>query len=211
MELGGKASAVVLDDADVQKAGQQCALGSFLHSGQICMSTERILVHKDIKPEFVQAFTSAVENIFGASEAPVLINAAGAQKNKDLVSKAVKQGANVLYGDYEKQELHPETKEESNTRLRPIIVDGVSKDMDLYYAESFGPSVSLIEISSDEEAIQIANDTEYGLSGAIFTENLARGIRIAKQIESGYVRPESFRSPVLVKARNADCSAVLSI
>jgi acyl-CoA reductase-like NAD-dependent aldehyde dehydrogenase len=69
--------------------------------------------------------------------------------------------------------------------MRPIIVDGVNKNMDLFHTESFGPSVSVIEISSDEEAIEIANDTEYGLSGAIFTENLGRGLRIAKQIESG--------------------------
>lgn len=69
--------------------------------------------------------------------------------------------------------------------MRPIVVDGVKKDMDLFYTESFGPSVSVIEISSDEEAVEIANDTDYGLSGAVFTENLARGLRIAKQIETG--------------------------
>lgn len=186
MELGGKASAIVLEDADLNKAAVQCALGSFLHSGQICMATERILVHKDIKAKFIEAFKGAAEGIFGGEKpAPVLVQSAGVDKNKRLITEAVKAGAKVVHGDHEKDESHPETKEVSKTRMRPIIVDGVTKDMELYHTESFGPSVSVIEVASDEEAIEIANDTEYGLSGAVFTENLARGIRVAKQIESG--------------------------
>ncbi|KAF2263556.1 aldehyde dehydrogenase [Lojkania enalia] len=188
MELGGKASAIVLDDADLKKAATHCALGAFLHSGQICMATERILVHKHVKAQFVEAFKGASEGIFGGEKpAPVLVQSAGVDKNKRLVSEAVKAGAKIIHGDHEKEEYHPETKEVSKTRMRPIIVDGVNKNMELYHTESFGPSVSLIEISSEDEAIQIANDTEYGLTSAVFTENLARGIRVAKQIESGAV------------------------
>lgn len=186
LELGGKASAIVLDDANLQTAATQCALGAFLHSGQICMSSERILVHKNIKPQFIEAFKGAVEGIFGGDKpAPVLVAAPGVEKNKRLVADAVKNGAKVVHGDHERDEKHPETNEPSGTRMRPIIVDGVNKDMELFHTESFGPSVSVIEISSDEEAIEIANDTDYGLSGAVFTENLGRGLRIAKQIESG--------------------------
>jgi acyl-CoA reductase-like NAD-dependent aldehyde dehydrogenase len=179
MELGGKASAIVLEDAELKNAATQCALGAFLHSGQICMSSERILVHKDIKPKFIEAFKEAVEGIFGGEKpAPVLVASVGVDRNKRLISEAVKAGATVVYGDHEKQE-------EFDTHMRPVIVDGVKKHMDLFYTESFGPSVSVIEISSDEEAIEIANDTDYGLSGAIFTENLGRGLRMAKQIETG--------------------------
>jgi len=179
MELGGKASAIVLDDAELKNAATQCALGAFLHSGQICMSSERILVHKDIKSKFVAAFKEAVENIFGGDKpAPVLVAAAGVERNKRLISEAVKAGAQVVHGDHTKQE-------ELDTHMRPVIVDNVTKEMDLFYTESFGPSVSIVEISDDEEAVEIANDTDYGLSGAVFTENLARGLRIAKQIESG--------------------------
>ncbi|OAK94144.1 salicylaldehyde dehydrogenase [Phaeosphaeriaceae sp. SRC1lsM3a] len=181
MELGGKASAIVLDDAELKNAATQCALGAFLHSGQICMSSERILVHKSIKPQFLEAFKGAVEGIFGGDKpAPVLVNAVGVERNKKLISQAVEAGATVIYGDHKQDEKH-------NTHMRPIVVDGVKKDMDLFYTESFGPSVSVIEISSDEEAVEIANDTDYGLSGAVFTENLARGLRIAKQIETGAV------------------------
>lgn len=186
MELGGKASAIICEDADLKNAATQCALGAFLHSGQICMSSERVLVHKDIKPQFLEALKGAVEDIFGGDKpAPVTIIPAAIEKNKKLISDAVSKGANVVYGDHEKEELHPETKEPSNTRMRPVIVEGVKKGMDLFYTESFGPSVSVIEFTTDEEAIEIANDTDYGLSGAVFTESLGRGLRIAKQIEAG--------------------------
>jgi acyl-CoA reductase-like NAD-dependent aldehyde dehydrogenase len=186
MELGGKASAIVLDDANLKNAATQCALGAFLHSGQICMSSERILVHKSIKPQFLDAFKGAVEAIFGGDKpAPVVINAAGVDKNRRLVSDAVKAGAKVVHGDHEQEEVHPETQKTSATRMRPVVLDGVTPNMDIFYTESFGPSVSVIEISSEEEAVQIANDTDYGLSAAIFTESLGRGLRVAKQIESG--------------------------
>lgn len=188
MELGGKASAIVLEDADLNNAATQCALGAFLHSGQICMSSERILVHKNIKPQFIDALKSAVENIFGGDKpAPVTVTKAAVEKNKKLVANAVENGAKVIHGDHSKDELHPETNEVSSTRMRPVIVDGVKKGMDLFHTESFGPTVSIFEIASDEEAVELANDTEYGLSGAVFTENLARGLKIAKQIETGYV------------------------
>ncbi|KAF2201003.1 aldehyde dehydrogenase [Delitschia confertaspora ATCC 74209] len=193
LELGGKASAIVLDDADINKAATQCALGSFLHTGQICMSTERILVHKSIKDDFIKAFRGAVEGIFGGSDkpAPVAVMEASIARNKHLISDAVSKGAEILHGNHELDELHPETKEVSRTRMRPIIVGGVNKDMEIYHTESFGPSVSVIEIESEEQAIEIANDTEYGLTGAVFTENLARGLRIARQIESGAIHINS--------------------
>tara|TARA_R110002003_G_scaffold140_2_gene12768 strand:- start:18025 stop:19005 length:981 start_codon:yes stop_codon:yes gene_type:complete len=192
MELGGKASAIVLEDADLKNAATQCALGAFLHSGQICMSSERVLVHKNIKSEFIEAFKQSVEGIFGGDKpAPVVVASPAIERNKRLISEAVKAGASVVHGDHEKDEVHPETQEKSATRMRPVIVDGVNKDMDLFYTESFGPSVSVIDISSDEEAVEIANDTDYGLSAAVFTKDLARGLRIAKQIESGAVHINS--------------------
>ncbi|KAF2755338.1 aldehyde dehydrogenase [Pseudovirgaria hyperparasitica] len=185
MELGGKASAIVLDDADVQRAAEQCALGAFLHSGQICMSTERILVHKAIMAEFIPALQAAVTKAFPTDKpAPILIQPAGVTKNKSLISNAVENGAKILHGD-------PNLSEASNTRLRPIIVGDVTEKMDIYKTESFGPSVSVIEVQSEEEAVRIANDTEYGLSAAVFTENLNRGLRVAKQIESGAVHINS--------------------
>ena len=82
-------------------------------------------------------------------------------------------------------------KEQSAYRIRPVIISDVKKEMDIFYTESFGPTVSLIAVDSDEEAIEIANDTDYGLSGAVFTESLGRGLKIAKEIDSGAIHINS--------------------
>ncbi|KAF7191102.1 Salicylaldehyde dehydrogenase [Pseudocercospora fuligena] len=185
MELGGKASAIVCEDANIQNAAFQVALGSFLHAGQICMATERVLVHRKIIDEFASALKEAVPKIYDPKGGePVLVAKAGAEKNHKLRQDAVAKGAKVVYGD-------PGSNNSSNYRIQPLIVQDTKKDMDLWYTESFGPTLSLIPIESDEEAIDIANDTEYGLSGAVFTTNLGRGLKIAKEIDSGAIHINS--------------------
>lgn len=179
MELGGKASAIVCEDANLSHAAFQCALGSFLHAGQICMATERILVNRKILEPFGKALKEASDKIYApGADAPVLIAKPGVEKNQKLRADAVAKGARIVHGEAEDKEASP-------YRIRPTIISDVSKEMDIFYTESFGPTVSLIAVDSDQEAIDMANDTEYGLSGAIFTESLARGLRIAKEIESG--------------------------
>ncbi|KAK0884452.1 hypothetical protein LTR87_001795 [Friedmanniomyces endolithicus] len=185
MELGGKASAIVCEDAEVESAAMQCAMGAFIHAGQVCMATERILVNRKILDKFAEALKGASEKIYAAEgEAPVLVAKATVEKNHKLLADAVAKGGKVIAGDVD-------PREDSAYRMRPVIVSDVKKGMDLYYTESFGPSVSLIAVESDEEAIEIANDTEYGLSGAVFTQNLGRGLKIAKQIDSGAVHINS--------------------
>ncbi|TVY33616.1 Vanillin dehydrogenase [Lachnellula subtilissima] len=181
LELGGKAGAIVLEDADIENAALQCATGAFLHSGQICMTTERIIIHESIAAAFSEAFAATVNQVFPPSKpAPVLVTSAAIAKNHRLISHAVKKGANILLGDLN-------AKEESATRMRPIVVTGVNNDMDLFHEESFGPSVSLITVGSEEEAIKVANDTKYGLSASVFTRSLERGLRVARSIQSGAV------------------------
>ena len=181
MELGGKAPAIVLDDADLKLAAQGFALGAFLHSGQICMSTERILVQKSVSAAFAEELKGAIEAIFPSSaEALVLMSPAGVKKNKALLEDAKEKGAEVIFGDINAEEAQAE-------RMRPVVIKGVKKEMDLWYTESFGPTVSFIEIEDEAEGIKIANDTEYGLASAVFTKDLARGLRVAKRIESGAV------------------------
>ncbi len=181
LELGGKAPAIVWEDADLDNAAFQCALGAFVNSGQVCMSTERILVHKNVRAAFEPKLNAAIDKLFGPSgEAPVLIQSAAVEKNKTLVKDAVDKGASILYGD-------AAAEESSKTRMRPIVIGGVKENMDIYKTESFGPTVALYEIETEEEALRIANDTEYGLSSAVFTEDLRRGLRIAKGIETGAV------------------------
>jgi acyl-CoA reductase-like NAD-dependent aldehyde dehydrogenase len=181
LELGGKASAIVWEDADLDNAATQCALGAFLNSGQICMSTERILVHKSIRAAFEPKLLGAINAIFGApNPPPTLINPAGVTKNHTLIQDALTKGATVLYGN-------PQEPAPAPAQMRPIVISGVTPDMAIYKTESFGPTVSLYEISTEEEALRITNDTEYGLTSAVFTEDLRRGLRFASEIESGAV------------------------
>lgn len=152
------------------------------------MATERIIVQSPIAAAFSEALKVAISQIFPSSApAQILVTAAGVQKNEKLITQAVSKGAKLLVG-----ELNPE--QISDTRMRPFVVEGVNRDMDLYYQESFGPTVSLFTADSEDEAIAIANDTEYGLSSAVFTSDLATGLRVAKQIESGYVNAVSLIS-----------------
>lgn len=197
LELGGKAPTVVLDDADIEKAALGAAIGSFMHvslpsvslrtnrqltyiqTGQVCMCTERIIVHRSIADKFREALKAAINNVLGGPNAElVAINAGAIAKNKALVRDAISKGGRVLLGD-------PDAQGASDTRMSAVIVENVTKDMDIYEDESFGPTASLFVVDSDEEAIKLANDTEYGLSAAVYTENLARGLYVAGQIESG--------------------------
>lgn len=143
------------------------------------MATERILVHSSIIQPFSTALKAAIENIYPSNgPGPILALPTIVTKNKEMINQAVSRGAKLVFGDLN-------TKETSQTRMRPIVLENVNKDMDIYRQESFGPSVSLFTIESEEEAVAIANDTEYGLSAAVFTKDLAAGLRIARQIESG--------------------------
>ncbi|KAK7598563.1 hypothetical protein V3481_000186 [Fusarium oxysporum f. sp. vasinfectum] len=185
LELGGKASAIVLKDADVKKAATSCAVGAFIHGGQVCMSTERILVHRSISDEFSAALKEATQGLFGSGKPPfVLVNSAAVQKNKGLVADAVAKGATTLLGDAEAVEDQP-------TKMRPVIVSNVSKEMNIYHTESFGPTVSLLTFDTEDEALAIANDTDYGLSGAVFSEDLKAAMRVARKYESGAVHINS--------------------
>lgn len=128
-------------------------------------------MHRSIADEFREVLKVAVNNILeGPNAELVIIKACAIAKNKDMVRDAISKGGRILLGDLD-------TQVASATRMRTIVVE-----MDIYHAESFGPTTSLFVVDSDEEAISLANDTEYGLSAAAYTENLARGLQ---QIDSG--------------------------
>ncbi|KAJ2893191.1 aldehyde dehydrogenase domain-containing protein [Zalerion maritima] len=183
LELGGKAPAIVWEDADVENAAQGCAVGAFLHAGQICMSTERIVVHKNVRSKFETALQGAVSKIFPGEL--TLINTVAVEKNKKLLADAVGKGAKVVTGDPKQEGTN------GTAKMKPVVVSGVTPKMDLYMTESFGPTVSIIEVETEEEALRIANDTDYGLTSAVFTEDLRRGLRLAKGIETGAVHINS--------------------
>ncbi|KAJ5364011.1 vanillin dehydrogenase [Penicillium cataractarum] len=173
LELGGKASAIVLNDANLETAVAGIKMGAFLNSGQICMSTERIVVQRAVVEDFRKVLFKCREIDYGKDSVPlVLAQEAAAEKNRRLVqTPSPKERTSFSEG--------------GGATMKPLVVEGVTKDMDLYWTESFGPTVSLIVVDTEEEAIEVANDTEYGLTSAIFTRDLLRGIQVGRRIESG--------------------------
>lgn len=138
-------------------------------------------MHRNIAEKFRDALKATINNVLGGpSTQLVAINPAAISKNKELVQDAISKGGKVLIGDLDMQAT-------SDTRMGAVVVENVTEDMDIYKTESFGPTASLFVVDSDEEAIKLANDTEYGLSASVYTESLARGLNVAKKIDSGYV------------------------
>lgn len=143
------------------------------------MSTERIIVQRSIAEKFRAGIKEAMNEMYHESTtSPVLVNTSQVEKNKRLVVDAVSQGAKILVGDVEREEP-------CAAGMRPVILEAVTPGMDIYNTESFGPTVSLYVVDTEDEAIRLANDTDYGLTASVYTENLGRGLRVAKQLEAG--------------------------
>lgn len=152
------------------------------------MSTERILVHELVLEAFKVELKKAMSTMFGDSTAvQPLAQPAGVAKVTHLAEDALFKGAVLVQGEAAASSTSSPTPPVESRALWPFALEGVTKDMEIYHTESFGPCVSLISVSSDDDAIRIANDTEYGLSGAVFTADLAKGLSIARRIETGAV------------------------
>ncbi|TVY22070.1 Vanillin dehydrogenase, partial [Lachnellula hyalina] len=178
LELGGKAPAIVWRDADVELAARECAVGAFLHGGQVCMSTERIIVHEDIAEDFQSAFKKAIGEL-GLDGKGCLINGASVLKNQHLVRDAVSQGATLIHGSLPSSSPSPDNQNQAQAQdqghgahMSPLVIKNPPLTSSIYSTESFGPTVSLYTISSETSALSLANDTSYGLSAAIFTSDL---------------------------------------
>ena len=180
LELGGKAPFIVLDDADLDEAVKAAAFGAFMNQGQICMSTERIIVVDSVADAFVAQFKAKVAAmpVGDPREGKTPLGAVVDQKTVDvvqtLIDDALANGAEQVVGGT------------ANGVLMPAhVIDKVTSDMKLFRDESFGPVVGIIRARDEAHAIALANDTAYGLSAAVFTCDTARGLRVAKQIQSG--------------------------
>jgi acyl-CoA reductase-like NAD-dependent aldehyde dehydrogenase len=179
LELGGKAPLVVLDDADLEAAVAAAAFGAFMNQGQICMSTERIIVDESVADRFVELFAAKANSLpFGNPREKVvlgsMVSADAANSVDGLVRDALDKGAVLAAGG-----------DLAGTVMNATVLDRVTPAMRIYTEESFGPAVSVIRVAGEEEAIRVANDTEYGLSASVFTRDIARGLRVAKRIQSG--------------------------
>lgn len=181
LELGGKAPMIVLEDADLGEAVKAAAFGAYMNQGQICMSTERIIVVDPVADEFARLFAEKVKGMpvgdpaAGNTPLGAVVDRKTVDKCYALIEDAVGKGAELLTGGETTQ----------NVLMPAHLVDKVTPDMKLFRDESFGPVVGISRARDEAHAIELANDTEYGLSAAVFTRDTARGIRVARQIQSG--------------------------
>jgi acyl-CoA reductase-like NAD-dependent aldehyde dehydrogenase len=180
LELGGKAPLIVLDDADLDEAVKAAAFGAFMNQGQICMSTERIIVVDAVADAFAAKFAAKARSMAtgdpreGLAPLGAVVDAKTVDHVNGLIDDALANGASLLSGGRADSVLMPAT-----------IIDGVTPAMAIYREESFGPVVAMIRARDEADAVVKANDTEYGLSAAVFTRDTARGLRVARQIRSG--------------------------
>ncbi len=180
LELGGKAPFLVLDDADLDAAAAGANFGAFMNQGQICMSTERIIVDEKIGEAFVEKLVARAGTLVAGDPRRddvalgTVISRKAAERIGALVADAVEKGATLALGG-----------QIEGAVMQPTVLDHVTSEMKLYSEESFGPVVAVIRASSEDEAVQLANDSPFGLSSAVFTGDAARGLRIAARIDSG--------------------------
>ncbi len=180
LELGGKAPVIVLDQANLDDAVNAIAFGAFFNQGQICMSTERVLVDDKIADRFIEKLVEKTRHIKAgnpsSNEYPlgVLESVRAANRVKNLLEDALNKGAHLPLGI-----------DIDGTTMQPTIVDHVQPEMQIYFEETFAPVCTIQRFKTENEAIELANNSEFGLSSAVFSQNISQALDIAKQIESG--------------------------
>ncbi len=180
MELGSNSPVIIMDDADLERAAEAITSAGFANAGQVCISAQRILTAKKIGPEFLDILKPKVEAIKvgdplaeGVKMGP-LVREADAARVQSWIEEAVAGGAKLVTGGGRKGALH-----------EPTILDDVDPEMKVSRDELFGPAVALTPFRDIDEAIRLANDTRYGLSAAIFTRDLDRAMKFAREVDSG--------------------------
>lgn len=180
LELGGKAPLVVLDDADLDAAVDAAIFGAFANSGQICMSTERIVVDAAVADEFVTWFAARAAALpladprSGPAVLGSVVDMSTVERCNAMIDDALAKGAKLTCGG-----------KATDTLMAATVLDHVTPEMDIYHEESFGPVKAVVRVSGVEAAIACANDSEYGLSAAVFGRDIARAMQVARRIESG--------------------------
>jgi len=180
LELGGKAPMIVLEDAVIDDAVSAANFGAFMNQGQICMSTERIVVEKSVADQFAEKLAAKAKTmnvgdpLQPQTQIGCMINAGAITRVQALVDDAVAKGAKVLCGGKAQGACYP-----------PTVIHGVTPNMKVYGEESFGPLVSIVVAKDADDATRIANDTPYGLSSSVFSRDVAKALRIAERLESG--------------------------
>lgn len=180
LELGGKAPFIVLDDADIPAAVAGCTFGAFANSGQICMSTERIIVDAQIADDFVARLTARAQALplGDPRQGPVVLGSVvdmhTVHRANALIDDALAKGARLLCGG-----------KASSTLMRATLLDHVTADMDIFREETFAPVKAIVRVRGVEQAIAVANDNEFGLSSAVYGRDTARAWQVAARLETG--------------------------
>ncbi len=182
LELGGNNAFVVLEDADVEVAASGGAWGSFLHQGQICMATGRHLVHESIAPDYVEALTAAASKLRVGDpfrdevEMGPIIDQKQLDHVDGLVQRTIRAGARATTG-----------AEHDKLFYRPTVLTDLDTDAPAYAQEIFGPVAPVVTFSDDEEAIRLANDSEFGLKAAVHSSSYAHALEVGGRLEAGAV------------------------
>jgi acyl-CoA reductase-like NAD-dependent aldehyde dehydrogenase len=180
LELGGKSPLLVLEDADLEAAVAAAAFGAFANQGQICMSTERIVVDAKVADLFVERLATKAKSLSvgdprdGAAVLGSLVDRSAAERVTSLVLDAVAKGARLVAGG-----------SVNGTLINAHVLDHVTPAMRVYHEETFGPVTVVVRAKDEEDAVRIANDTPYGLSAAVFGRDVNRAFRIARRLETG--------------------------
>jgi len=180
LELGGKAPLIVLDDADLDAAVAAVAFGAFVNQGQVCMSTERVIVDESVADQFVEKLAAKAASLTAGNprSGPVvigsLVDEMPAIRVCELIDDAIRKGANRVAGGDRVDTIVPAT-----------VLDRVTKNMHIYTEESFGPVVAVIRAKGIDDSVRLANDTEYGLAASVCGRDVARALTVARRIESG--------------------------
>lgn len=178
LELGGKSPMIILDDADLDEAARAASFGCFMNTGQICMSTEKLVVDNKVADAFVEKFTKSASRlgIDDSCEIPLgpLAMRNAPEKIKALIKDATDKGAKLVLSGATNGAL-----------MGPTILDHVTPDMDIYHEETFGPVSVIVRVDTVTEAIDAANDTEYGLAASVFGQEIGRATAVANALDAG--------------------------
>ena len=182
LELGGNNAVIVLDDADVDRAAAANGVGSFSHQGQVCMATGRHLVHRSLVDRYRDLLVAGAESLVVGDTAGdavtfgPMISARHVDRVDDIVARTVAAGAQLVTGGRRSDPYYP-----------PTVLAGVTPDMPAFTDEIFGPVAPLTVFDSEDEAVELANGTEFGLVASIQTRDPARGLRLARRMRTGMV------------------------
>lgn len=188
LETGGKSPLIVFEDADLNLAATWSHIGIMSNQGQVCTATSRVLVHESVYDSFIEKFKATIQKVSVVGDPFEESTFQGPQVTKtqyervlSYIKSAEEEGATITLGG------KPEPQNGKGFFISPTVFTDVKRSMKIFKEEIFGPCVSIVKFKTEEEAIEIANDTTYGLGAALFTRNLTKAHRVAAEIEAGMV------------------------